>query len=281
MLYRSARPDESSLADRDHMRSVLGIKTIIDLRTFTEHKQQADKHYARLKNASGESVDDVEDQRPLRIANIDYMDINFNGYAYSRHLIMQLAWLDFFRFLFAFAIGRQLEAISIIGLNVIQPRGLAGLATDSIDVCQSEVKSVFAVLADPARYPILIHCTQGKDRTGLVVQLVLMLLGVPMEAIDNDYMLSSYELAPEKNEKLIEVHSIGLTDDFVDCDPDLVYIVDRHIRDNYGSVEQYLVEAGVSLRMQLKVKQILSPRCGFEALTLSKSMYSSCPRSLG
>jgi protein tyrosine/serine phosphatase len=271
MLYRSARPDESSLADRNHMRSVLGIKTIIDLRTFTEHRQQAEKHYSRLKNGSGESVDDVEDRRPLRIANIDYMDINFNGYAYSRHLIMQLAWLDFFRFLFVFAIGRHLEAISIIGLNVMQPRGLAGLAIDSIDVCQSEVKAVFAVLADRARYPILIHCTQGKDRTGLVVQLVLMLLGVPMEAIDNDYMISSYELAPEKNEKLLEVQSIGLTDDFVDCEPDLVYLVDRHIRNNYGSVERYLVEAGVSLQMQLKVKQILCPRRGFEALTLSKS----------
>jgi protein-tyrosine phosphatase len=281
MLYRSARPDESSLADRHYMRSVLGIKTIIDLRTFTERKQQAEKHCARLKNASGESVDDVEDRRPLRIADVDYMDINFNGYAYSRHLIAQLAWFDFFRFLFAFAMGRQLEAIAIIGFNVMQPRGLAGLAIDSLDVCQSEVKSVFSVLADPARYPILVHCTQGKDRTGLVIQLVLMLLGVPLGAIDGDYMLSSYELAPEKNEKLIEVQSIGLTDDFIDCDPGLVYIVDRHIRNNYGSVERYLVEAGVSLKMQLKVKQILCPRGGFEALTLSKSGHSFRTHSLG
>jgi protein-tyrosine phosphatase len=270
MLFRSARPDESSLADRNYMRSVLGIKTIIDLRTFTEHKQQAEKHTARLKNASGESVNDVEDRRPLRIADIDYMDINLNGYAYSRHMLMQLTWLDLFRFVFAFLIGRHLEAISIIGHRVMQPRGLAGLAIDSLDVCRSEVKSIFAILADATRYPILVHCTQGKDRTGLVVQLVLMLLCVPLEAIDYDYMMSSHELAPEKDEKLLEVHTIGLTDDFADCDPELVYIVNRHIRSNYGSVERYLVESGVSLQSQFKVKQILSPRRGFEALTLSK-----------
>jgi protein-tyrosine phosphatase len=259
------------------MRSVLGIKTIIDLRTSTEHKQQAEKHEARLKNSSGESIDDVEDRRPLRIPDIDYIDINFNGYAYSRHLITQLDWLDFFKFLFFIAIGRQLEAISILGLNVMQPRGLAGLAIDSIDVCQSEVKSVFQILADEAKYPILIHCTQGKDRTGLVVQLVLMLLSTPVDAIDNDYMISSFELAPEKEEKLMEIHSIGLTDEFADCDPELVYIVDKHIRDKYGSVEQYLIEAGVSIQMQLKVKQILGGKQILETVQVSKGLHSlSC-----
>jgi hypothetical protein len=236
------------------MRSVLNIKTIIDLRTFIEHKQQVKKHYARLKDSSKVLINDSEN---CRIADIDYINITFNGCAYSRRLIMQLDWLDFFRFLWAFAIGRQLKAINIIGLNVVQPRGLSRFIIDSIDVCQSKVKSIFMILANTARYPILIHCTQGKDRTGLVIQLVLMLLCVPIKAINNDYMLSSYELAPEKEERLLEMHLIGLTDDFADCDPNLVYIVEKHIKNHYGSVEQYLIKAGVSLQIQLKVKQIL------------------------
>jgi protein tyrosine/serine phosphatase len=259
MLFRSARPDESSLTDRDYMRSVLGIKTIIDLRTFVERRQQAKKCYVRLKN-SGMSVNDVEGCRPLRIANIDYINVDFNGYSYLCYLIMQLNWLDLFCFLLAVIIGRQRKAINIVGTNAMQPRGLAGLAIDSIDVCRSKVKSVFAILANAARYPILIHCTQGKDRTGLIVQLILLLLCVPIEAINDDYMLSSYELALEKDEKLLEVHSIGLTDDFADCDANLVCTVDRHIKTNYGSVEQYLVDSGVSLEIQLKVKQILLVR---------------------
>lgn len=36
----------------------------------------------------------------------------------------------------------------------------------------------------------VVHCIAGKDRTGLVVGLLLRLAGVPMEAVDADYALS-------------------------------------------------------------------------------------------
>jgi len=259
-LYRSARPDESSLADRATLRDFLKVKTIIDLRTTTEQKQQVQKHQARLKSASGESIESLEDQRPLRIPGIEYQEVNFNGSTYSMHLIRQLEWLEIFKLLFLMLIGRRLEAISILGLKVMQPRGLTGLALDSLDLCLAEVKAVFQILADESKYPILIHCTQGKDRTGLVVQLVLMLLDVPTDAIDRDYMTSSTELSPERDEKLLEVHSIGLTDEFAECDPQLVGIVDDHIRSKYGSIGKYLRKAGVSTNMQAQVRRILGKR---------------------
>lgn len=41
--------------------------------------------------------------------------------------------------------------------------------------------------------PVLIHCSGGKDRTGVVCALILALLEVPQEQIVEDYMLS-YEL---------------------------------------------------------------------------------------
>ncbi|GGC81455.1 protein-tyrosine-phosphatase [Tersicoccus solisilvae] len=34
---------------------------------------------------------------------------------------------------------------------------------------------------------VLVHCSGGRDRTGLVVMLILQLLGVPHEAIADDY----------------------------------------------------------------------------------------------
>ena len=38
--------------------------------------------------------------------------------------------------------------------------------------------------------PLLIHCTAGKDRTGLAAALVLLSLGVPRETVLSDYALT-------------------------------------------------------------------------------------------
>jgi protein tyrosine/serine phosphatase len=263
LLYRSARPDESSLADRAFLRDHFGIRTIIDLRTTTEHKQQQEKREQRIRGftTSAECLSTVtgeEIMRPLRIPGIDYSEINFNGSAYSRFMIAQLDWLSFLRLLVLLAIGRRLQAISILGSTVMKPRGLAGLAVDSLEVCRAEIKAVFDVLADESRYPILVHCTQGKDRTGLVVMLVLMLLTTPAKAVQADYMRTSTELIPEREEKLVEIRSIGLTEEFADCDPDMVSLVHSHINDKYGNVETYLEQCGVCRKVQRRVRDILA-----------------------
>lgn len=52
------------------------------------------------------------------------------------------------------------------------------------------IKRIFDRFADPLQYPILIHCTQGKDRTGIIVALLLLMLDVPRATISEDYMLT-------------------------------------------------------------------------------------------
>jgi len=47
------------------------------------------------------------------------------------------------------------------------------------------VEAVRLIATDAA--PVLVHCTAGKDRTGVTVALVLALLGVEREAIVADY----------------------------------------------------------------------------------------------
>jgi protein-tyrosine phosphatase len=189
---------------------------------------------------------------------MSYADVNFNGSAYSRFMLAQLDWLSFLKLIFLMALGRRLEAISILASNVMRPRGLAGLAIDSLEVCRTEVKAVFEILADETRYPILVHCTQGKDRTGLVVQLVLMLLATPLHSIQADYMRTAAELMVEREDKLLEVHSIGLTDEFADCDPNLVALVEFHIRTRFGGIEEYLEQCGVTSKTREAVRKILT-----------------------
>jgi protein-tyrosine phosphatase len=46
-------------------------------------------------------------------------------------------------------------------------------------------------LAKPETTPALIHCTYGKDRTGVAVAIILSSLGVPRQKIMEDYLLSN------------------------------------------------------------------------------------------
>ena len=48
---------------------------------------------------------------------------------------------------------------------------------------------------------VLWHCAGGKDRTGVITALVLMLLGIPREGIVEDYLRTNIEAVP-KAEKL-------------------------------------------------------------------------------
>lgn len=49
------------------------------------------------------------------------------------------------------------------------------------------VRAVFDALADRSRYPVLIHCTYGRDRSGVAVALVLLARGATREVILRDY----------------------------------------------------------------------------------------------
>jgi protein-tyrosine phosphatase len=59
--------------------------------------------------------------------------------------------------------------------------------TDHADVYRRMIE--FA--AEPAHYPLLIHCTSGKDRTGFGSAILLRAVGVPREVVEQDYLLTN------------------------------------------------------------------------------------------
>jgi protein-tyrosine phosphatase len=105
-------------------------------------------------------------------------------------------------------------------------------------------------LAEPAGTPALIHCTAGKDRTGMSVALLLSVLGVAEADILDDYELSAVHFTEGIVARIKQR----------DADLDITRIMPvlgapRHamaslltaLRERYGTVEGYLVaEAGVS-----------------------------------
>ena len=60
-----------------------------------------------------------------------------------------------------------------------------------IDDRQENIKAVFDVMTMEA-FPVLVHCTAGKDRTGIITALILGLAGVNRGTIAEDYALSAF-----------------------------------------------------------------------------------------
>jgi len=110
-----------------------------------------------------------------------------------------------------------------------------------------------AAIAD-AEGPVVVHCMAGKDRTGLVVALLLRLAGVAPETIGTDYSLSSERLAPvletwiddaaDETERRKRLRLSGTPAE------GMVRVV-AEIEARYGDVASYLRAAGVG-EAQLK-----------------------------
>ena len=96
-----------------------------------------------------------------------------------------------------------------------------------------------------------VHCTQGKDRTGLLIALLLLAAGAPAAAAAHDYGLSDAgltlrETAADRAARLAEIREIGLApaEDWASCHPHYVAGLARHLDDRYGGVRGYLGGGG-------------------------------------
>lgn len=110
-LYRSARLDEASAADRNVLTSEVGIKTIIDLRSKTEHINAAKKHSALAVVAQPEAVPSSNSlvAEPLKITGLRYEEINLNGKGFERALVWRLSYYNLGRLILLMALGQSLR----------------------------------------------------------------------------------------------------------------------------------------------------------------------------
>ncbi len=71
------------------------------------------------------------------------------------------------------------------------------------------------VVADPANHPVVIHCTAGKDRTGLGAALLLGAVGVDRDTIITDYALTDEYRSKHRLEEIrpqIEAQGLRMDD---------------------------------------------------------------------
>jgi len=115
----------------------------------------------------------------------------------------------------------------------------------------------FAAVADAPEGTVVVHCQGGKDRTGLVVALLLRVVGVGVEAIVADYALSGPNLSERTSAWVAE------TDDELERErrrrigsapAEAMVAVLEELERRYGSVREYLDAAGVDQATVDKVR---------------------------
>lgn len=116
-----------------------------------------------------------------------------------------------------------------------------------LDHRSEQVGAALAALATPGALPAVVNCTAGKDRTGLIVALVLGLAGVPEETIVADYALSGACLAGVYLEEARQrAQAQGFSYDLlVLCDPDFMRTTLAHLKTRYGGIESYVRTTGL------------------------------------
>lgn len=269
LFYRSALPSTASAEARENLSRIYKIKTILDLRTDTEIGEQEKEKPSppppkrHVKNPSTSSLSSLSPLPSTTPASTPSppktTHISLNGPSYSLALIKQLPYHQTLKLALLYTIpSYRTSAISILGKNVMTARGLSGLAIDTLTHSTAEIAHVLTLLSDSGNYPVLVHCTQGKDRTGLVVLLVCLLCGAGVEDIDRDYMLSGDELAPEREERVREIAKIGLPASFAGCEEGWVGVVGGWLEREWGGVEGYLEKGcGVEKETVEGVRSIL------------------------
>jgi protein-tyrosine phosphatase len=106
-------------------------------------------------------------------------------------------WPDANTPLLSWADGSAPPTIRSVAANHSHPYTAAGMHAAMIDLYRAlpawmapRLQDIIARIAQ-GDVPVLIHCAAGKDRTGIVIALLLVLLDVPHETIIEDYILTN------------------------------------------------------------------------------------------
>ena len=157
LLFRSGRLANISVDDIRQL-SALGVRTICDLRSYREKRDQPD------------SIPDNWNGRYIHIPIKGGMQ-DESGYIPKLYSLL-------------FGEARK------INFNDVAIEAYRKYVTDF----RAEYAEIIKLTSVSENLPILIHCTAGKDRTGFACSLIQLLLDVPFELVMQDYLLTNNHL---------------------------------------------------------------------------------------
>ena len=128
-----------------------------------------------------------------------------------------------------------------------------------LDLNQPGICAAVAAIADAPEGGVVVHCHAGKDRTGIVVALILSLLGVADADIADDYAMTAQNIEPliaewldsmsddPQERQRLRALAMPTPHDMLDA---LEYLAER-----YGSAGVYLRDGGVNDQQFLRLRQ--------------------------
>lgn len=118
-----------------------------------------------------------------------------------------------------------------------------------LELGRFQIGCIMKVIANAPEGGVLFHCYAGKDRTGLIAELLLSLVDVPIEIIAEDYVLSNERLAVRYFPELAKIEDLAQREHARaewTVQPETVYKTLGFVQQRYGGTEAYLRHAGLS-----------------------------------
>jgi protein-tyrosine phosphatase len=144
--------------------------------------------------------------------------------------------------------------------SLTQAEKMADLYRAGLVRCRDIIGKIISTLADVGDRTTLFHCGAGKDRTGLIAAMLLGAVGVPRDTIAADYALTALYLKepnrdhdnpdpmflPDSEKAKADTAYPPLPIYMFSCLPDTMRLALSFIDENYGGIETYLLQAGVT-----------------------------------
>jgi len=137
-----------------------------------------------------------------------------------------------------------------VGSFFEQDMDLAGMYRHLIDDSASRLVEAVRVIA--AGEPTLVHCTVGKDRTGVTIALALSAIGADRDAVIADYALTASQLPAERNRAITAYFRANMPDArnaiqlATESPAPVMAALLSDIDERYGSAAAYLQSAGLT-----------------------------------
>ena len=205
LLYRSSRTDFITSKDKTLFLQ-LGIKSIVDLRRQSEFERaDGEKLLQSLypvwivkdgttkemkpsrrwgKNGGSQQTQDDPNTIGRRyLVNMWTMELIWSIF---KQLNFIIRWMSLLLALIDWFVGSHIF-VKFYAKLVVNHQSVTEQYLNILDYTKPAIVDVLRLMLQDDNLPMLIHCAHGKDRTGLIIAILLGLLEVSEQDIATDY----------------------------------------------------------------------------------------------